>query len=39
MVKIKNLVKLDLKKIKYFYLKKLFLEIVEILKNDLYKII
>ncbi len=37
-VKIKNSAKSDLKKIKHSYLKKSFLEIVETLKNDPYKI-
>lgn len=37
-VKIKNSAKLDLKKIKHPYLKKTFIEIVETLKNDPYKI-
>ncbi|HDX3368707.1 TPA: Txe/YoeB family addiction module toxin [Staphylococcus aureus] len=37
-VKIKNSAKLDLKKIKHPYLKKTFIEIVETLKNNPYKI-
>lgn len=37
-VKIKNSAKSDLRKIKHSYLKKSFLEIVETLKNDPYKI-
>ncbi|HDI0164452.1 TPA: Txe/YoeB family addiction module toxin [Staphylococcus aureus] len=37
-VKTKNSAKSDLKKIKHSYLKKSFLEIVETLKNDPYKI-